>query len=156
MSEFVETHLVKATFNPTGVTGERTQAAHPLAVYVPMNAIITRAYYDVITAFTSTAGGTGKATIALHVKTADDLVAAIAIEDVSVVWAAGVHGTLAGSPILGSDAATETKCTAILYSAVRATSMIKTDATYEVTATVGTCALTGGKLNLYIEYIMST
>src|SRR5690348_3842184 len=71
-----------------------TIAAHGLGVYIPSKAIITKAWVDVVTTFTS---ATDAATIALKVQSANDLVAAIAISDASNVWDAGLHGALPGS-----------------------------------------------------------
>jgi len=158
MNQFLERHVVKAVFDAaatdTSDVSNLTADAHPLGVYIPDNAIVVNAFYDVITTFTSTAGGTDKATVALMIQGAGDLVVAIAIET-GTPWDAGLHGTLAGSPAVGSDATTLTKGTSILFASVKAASFIKTTARREVTATVGTQALISGKLNLYIEYIMS-
>src|SRR5688572_9982316 len=81
--------IAVATFDPSANTGERTIAAHGLGVYLPDNAIITRAWVDVVTTFTSAGADAG--TIALHAQAANDIVAAIAISDASNVWDAGIH-----------------------------------------------------------------
>jgi len=138
-----------ATFDPSANTGERTVAAHGLAVYIPDNAVITRAWVDVVTTFTSAGADAG--TIALHVQAADDIVAAIAISDASNVWDAGIHGSKLGFPAL-ADTATET---ALVVAALFAGSMLKTTAVREITATVGGQALTAGKANIYVEFVIS-
>lgn len=138
-----------ATFNPTGDTSQRTIAAHGLGVYLPDNAVITNAWVDVITTFTS---ATDAATIALKVQSANDLVSAIAISDVSNVWDAGIHGCLPGSPVLGVEASHDT---AIELAALQAASMVKTTAEREITATVAVEALTAGKAVIYVEYVIS-
>lgn len=142
-------HVATATFDPSANTGERTVAAHTLGVYIPDNAVITRAWYDVVTTFTS---ANDSATIALHVQGANDLVAAIAISDASNVWDAGIHGTLIGYPNLGADAAHDS---ALEVAALFAGVMLKTTAERQLTATVAVQALTAGKLNLYVEYVIS-
>jgi len=141
--------IAVATFNPSANTGERTAAAHGLGVYIPDNAVITRAWVDVITTFQSAGADAG--TIALHLQSANDIVSAIAISDASNVWDAGIHGSKIGFPAL-ADTATDT---ALEVAALFAASMLKTTAIREVTATVGGQALTAGKLNVYLEYTIS-
>lgn len=144
--------LAVATFN-TAVTdsagaASTTIAAHGLGVYLPAKAIITKAWVDVVTTFTS---ATDAATIALKIEGANDLVAAIAISDASNVWDAGLHGALPGS----AAEATVAGDTAVLDAARNAASFIKTTAVREVIATVAVEALTAGKLNVFIEYCLS-
>jgi hypothetical protein len=141
--------LAVATFDPSGNTAERPIAAYGLGVFIPDNAVITKAWVDVVTTFTSAGADAG--TIALKVQSADDIVAAIAISDASNVWDAGIHGSKIGFPAL-ADTATET---ALEVAALFAGSMLKTTAVRELTATVATQALTAGKLNLFVEYTIS-
>jgi hypothetical protein len=136
--------------NDSAGVSNKTVAAHGLGVYLPIGAVITRAWYQVKTSFLSTAGGSNLATIALSVNGANDLVAAIAIADGSNVWNAGVHGTLAGSYA----ERTVNADTAILDAASKAASMIgPVSAEKELTATVAVAALTAGKLILWVEYV---
>ena len=158
MSELRNLHHVKAVFDTSttdsaGVSN-KTITTHGLGVYLPKNAVITRAFYDVTTTFAD--GVADAATIALNALSAGDLVVAIAIADVSAVWTAGIHSTLAGSPALGSDYQTADACTAIIYGARIAASMIKETSTTEISATVGGVVLAAGKLNLFIEYFISS
>lgn len=139
-----------ATFDPSANTGERTADAHGLGVYIPDNAVITRVLVDVVTTFTD--GDTDAATIALHVQSANDIVAAIAISDASNVWDAGIRGSKIGYPNFGADAAHDS---ALEVAALFAASMLKTTAVREITATVATAALTAGKANIYVEYYVS-
>ena len=122
-----------ALFDPSAVAGQRTQAAHGLGVTLPDNAIIKRAWYDVLTTFQSTAGGTDKATIAISAEGANDIVAAVAIET-GAPWDGGLHDAIEDST---------------------AANMVKLTAARELTATVGVCALTAGKLLLFVEYVVS-
>lgn len=140
--------IAVATFDPSANTGERTVAAHGLGVYIPDNAIILEAWIDVITTFTSAGADAG--TIAIHVQSANDIVAAIAISDASNVWDAGVRGTKIGAIAISGDAATQ-----LVASAAEAASKIKTTAEREITATVATQALTAGKANIFVKYILS-
>jgi hypothetical protein len=125
-----------------------TIAAHGLGVYLPTKAIITRVWVDVVTTFTS---ATDAATIALKAQSANDIVSAIAISDVSNVWDAGIHGSKLGLPAL-ADTATET---ALAVSALFSASMLKLTAARELTATVAVEALTAGKANIFVEYVIS-
>ncbi len=140
--------IAVATFNPSATTGDRTIAAHSLGVYLPTKAIITKAWVDVVTTFTS---ATDAGTIALKVEGTGDLVAAIAISTTGDVWDAGLHGCLPGSYA----EATVAGDTAILDAARNAASFIKTTAVREITATVAVEALTAGKANIFVEYILS-
>ncbi len=144
--------LAVAVFDTAGTdssaAANTTIAAHGLAVYIPTKAIITKAWVDVVTTFTS---ATDAATIALKIQGTGDLVAAIAISDASNVWDAGVHGALPGSYA----EATVAGDTAILDAARNAASFIKLTAVREVIATVAVEALTAGKANIFIEYVLS-
>lgn len=124
-----------------------TIAAHGLGVYLPTKAVITNAWIDVITTFTS---ATDAATIAIKVQNANDIRAAIAISDASNVWDAGIGGTIVGTPSLDGNART-----AIAGGAANAAAMIKLTAERELTATVAVEALTAGKAIVYVEYYIS-
>lgn len=145
-------YVATAVFDTAGTdssgAANTTVAAHGLGVYLPINAIITNAYVDVITTFTSAADS---ATIALSVEGANDLTAAIAISNASNVWDAGLHGCLPGSYA----EATVAGDTAILDAARKAASYINLTAERELTATVAVQALTAGKLVLFVEYVLS-
>lgn len=138
-----------ATFDPSSNTAHRTVDAHGLGVFLPDNAVITRVLVDVVTTFTSAAD---TATIALHAQAADDIVAAIAINDATNVWDAGVHGSKIGFPNFGADAAHDS---AVEVAALFAASALKLTAERELTATVAVQALTAGKANIYVEYFIS-
>lgn len=137
-----------AAVNDSSGAANTTIAAHGLGVYLPTKAIIIDAWYDVITTFTS---ATDAATIALKSEGTGDLKAAIAIGDASNVWDAGLHGLLPGSYA----EATVAGDTAILDAARKAASLIKLTAARELTATVAVEALTAGKANIFVEYVLS-
>lgn len=139
-----------ATFDPSANTGDRTATAHGLGVYLPTKAIITKVWIDVVTTFTSPT--TDDASIAIHVQSADDIVAAITIDDASNVWDAGIHGSKIGFPNLGADAAHDS---ALEVAALFAGTYLKLTAVREITATVAVEALTAGKANVYVEYTLS-
>lgn len=109
----------------------KTVASHPQNVFIPANAVITRAYYVVNTAFTSASGNTG--TIAITDQTAGDIKAAVAVSDATLVGA-GANDTIV------SGAAT----THIINTAER-----------QLTFTVAVAALTAGKLTLVVEYYIA-
>lgn len=141
-----------ATYDVSG--GDSGAAgAHTLGVYLPDNAIITRAWYDVVTTFTS---ATDAATIKLGLVTQDDdaFVAAIAISDGTNPWDAGLHGTLTAGTTTLTEAAPNTR-TQVVHAADIAAGYVKTTAERELVATVATETLTAGKLVLYVEYVLS-
>lgn len=92
---------------------------------LPIGAIVTQVYIDEVTNVTSG----GSATIALGANTTTDLIGATAI--------ASFSGIIAGTPT-GS-----------------AASMVKLTAARTLTATIGTAAITAGKLNVFVEYVVS-
>jgi hypothetical protein len=141
--------MAVAVFDPSGDTSHRTVAAHGLGVYIPSKAVITRVFYDVVTTFTS---ATDAGTVAIHAQSANDILAAVAISAAGDVLDAGLHGTKIGFPNFGADAAHDS---AVEVAALFAATMLKTTAEREITATVAVEALTAGKANIYVEYIIS-
>jgi len=123
------------TFDPSANTGERTIAAHGLGVTLPDNAVVLGGYIEILTTFQSAGADAG--TIALSVEGANDLVTATAISS-GTFWDA-VKGK-----VVVPDA---------LNAAGVATS-IKTSAAREITATVGSQALTAGKLVGWLFYVI--
>ena len=149
------TKLLTAEFDTAGNdssgVSNKTIAAHGLGVYLPDNAIIIRAWYDVITTFTS---ATDAGTIAIKAQTANDLVTAIAISDGSNVYDAGMHGTLTAGTTTLSEAAPNTR-TQIVHATDIIAGFIKLTAEREIVCTVAVEALTAGKLVLFVEYVIS-
>lgn len=92
---------------------------------LPDNAIVTRAWSDVVT--TATSGGA--ATVSIGIVSTVDIMAATAV--------ASVTGILEGIP----DGATA--------------NMIKLAAVKQVKVAIAVAALTAGKINVYIEYVLS-
>ncbi len=124
--------VARATYNPSATSGMRTIAPHGLGVTIPDKSILLGGFYQVNTTFAD--GASDNATIALHANSAGDLVAAIAISDVSTPWTAGLHVIV---PVI--DDLTK----AIVLTAAR-----------ELTATVAVHALTAGKLTLFVYYVV--
>lgn len=141
--------IAVATYDVTG-GDSGASGAHGLGVYIPSKAIITKAWVDVVTTFTD--GASDTATIALHVQAANDIVSALAIADATNVWDAGVHGSKIGFPNFGADAAHDS---ALEVAALFAGSYLKMTAVREITATVAIADLTAGKMNVYVEYVLS-
>lgn len=121
-------HMPGKAWAKFDATGGKAIGAHGLGLTLPVGAVITRAFYDVITTFTS---ATDAGTIALHLNAANDVVSAIAISNAANAWDAGLHIT----------AVIETAAT-----------MFKLTADRELTATVAVEALTAGILRVYVEY----
>lgn len=150
-NEFLTKKVVKIPFAYNGTDSQgaanSTVATHGTGVFIPANAVVTNAFYNVRTTFTSAADS---ATLALSIASAGDLVAAIAIDDASNVWDSGVHGTLLTAPNLGNDAAHDTALETI---ALFAALPLVMSAVKEVTVAVAVQALTAGEMDLYIEYV---
>lgn len=146
----VASAVYDAAGNDSAGVSNKTEAAHGLGVYIPINAIIVRAWYDVVTVFTSVTSDA--ATIALKIQGANDLVSANDIADSTNPYDAGLHSTLLGSPVLG--AATEHD-TALELGVLQVASFLKLTAERELTATVGVEAILTGKLVIFVEYVLS-
>lgn len=101
----------------------KTMAAHPLAVTIPDNAIVIGGSIDVITAVTSN----GDATVAISLVNANDLLTATGKASLAIK--------------------------AQLPLAAVISQPIKLEAAKAVTVTVGTAALTAGKINGYIIWM---
>lgn len=147
-TQYTAVAVYDTAVNDSAGVSNKTTAAHGLGVFIPTKAIITNAWWDVITTFTSAADS---ATIALSAQSAGDIVAAIAISTAGDVWDAGIHGGLMGSYA----EATVAGDSAILDAARKAASYVKTTAERELTATVAVQALTAGKAVLFVEYFIS-
>lgn len=109
------------------VGAEMAVGAHGLGVTIPDDAIITRAYFEVKTAFVST-GNNG--TLAIHAQAADDLYVAA---DPDQLQAGSINECIPDGT---------------------AAKMIKLTAARELTATVATNKFTAGKAVVFVEYIL--
>lgn len=98
---------------------------------IPDNAIIVRGVVDVLTTLTTASADAG--TIALHVKTANDIKAAVAVSHESNVWDAGIQAVVPTG----------------------AANAVKTTAKSDVIATVAIQAVTAGKFLVFLEYYVS-
>lgn len=98
------------------------------AAILPLNAVVTNVTCSVLTAVTSA----GSATVALKLLTSADLMAATAKASLA-------SGFVAGAPV-GTAATWVGPVTA--------------QAGTQIKATVGTAALTAGKLNYFVEYVI--
>jgi hypothetical protein len=126
-------HCLRCTFDPSANTGERTIAAHAVAETLPDNAMVVRAYYTVMTTFTS---ATDAATISIGIPTDDaaGIVAAIAISNGANPWDAGnAEGIQDGTAANFSEVCTAERA---------------------ITFTVAVEALTAGKVILFLEYVI--
>lgn len=145
-------YVASAIFDTAGLdsagVANTAIGTHGLGVYIPTKAVITNAWYDVITTFAS--AGTDAGTIALQVQTAGDLKVAIAISAAGDVFDAGIRGTLVGYPAISGDAVT-----ALANIAAVAATFIKTTAERELTVVTAGQVLTAGKLVLHVEYYIS-
>jgi hypothetical protein len=126
--------VARATFDPSAVSGQRTATAHDLGVTIPDKGIVIGGFVDVVTTFED--GASDNATIAISVEGANDIVSAIAISNGANPWDAGKHAIIpkANTPEL----------TGIKATAARA-----------ITATVAVHALTAGKAEIFLYYVLS-
>lgn len=111
-------------------TGGKAIGAYSLGLTIPKGAHVTKAYYKVLTTFTS---ATDAATIALKVVSANDVVSAVAIVTAGDVWDAG-------------------GCVVCIPTGSMGNELAATTADTDVTATVAVEALTAGKLVLFVEW----
>ena len=104
-----------------------------LGVTLPDNAVIVGGFVDVVT--TAITAGADAGTMAIHVQTAGDIVAAVAVSNGANPWDEGLHAIVpkANTP----------ESTGIKLTAAR-----------EVTATIATQAFTAGKFTVFLYYLM--
>lgn len=120
---------IKCVFDPSAVTGDRTIAAHACSGVIPKNSYVTKAYYKVITTFTS---ATDAGTIAVSITGANDIVSAVSIATGTTWDASGIiiaipTGSMANEVAVTADSSP--------------------------TFTVAVEALTAGKLVMWFEYV---
>jgi hypothetical protein len=129
--------IARATFD-FAVDGGTHNTDYDMGVNLPDNAVVTRAWYEVITTFES--GGTDAATLGIGLPTDDaqGLVAFTAISTTGDVWDAGYHEAIQ----TGTAANFSTKTT----DARAVTFSISSSAAGDITA---------GALVLFAEYVVS-
>ncbi len=125
-----KTGTAKCVFDPSATTASRTVAAHTCDLKLPKNSYVTKAYYHVITTFTS---ATDAGTIAVSITGANDIVSAVAIST-GTTWDSG-HDIIIAIPT--GALSNEVAVTADSY----------------LTFTVAVEALTAGKLVFWVEYV---
>lgn len=123
--------IAHGIFNPTGVAGDRTTAAHTLGATIPDKSFVSGVWYWVETTCTSSSDA---ATIAISIEGANDVVTATAISTAGDIW------DTSAKPVEGVTKI-ETTSSWLLTTAARA-----------LTATVAIEALTGGKIHVFAEY----
>lgn len=109
-----------------------------LGVTIPDNALIRRAWYEVITTFTS---ATDAATIALNIPTDGDLIDAIAISAGTNVWDEGLHDIVNAANVAEDVDAP--------------TGYLKLTGAREVSLVIAVEAVTAGKAIFFIDYVVS-
>ena len=117
----------RAVYEVDSGTGEGAVGAHGLGVYLPADAIVRQAWFQIVEQFTDNGSGT----IALSCATANDIYSAADITGQSA------NAIIAGVP-----------------TGVAAT-MFHTEAGCELTATVATASHNAGKLVLFVDYVVS-
>lgn len=135
--------ILKATFD---ATDGKAIGTHNLAGKLPVGAIITDAFIDVTTTFTS---ATDAATISVGTQTAADLVAATAISAARNIWDAGRKKTLVGNYALDGNALTQ-----VAMADAEAGTLIKVATSAKpVSIVVASEALTAGVFTVFVEYV---
>lgn len=125
--------VARFTFDPSATAGMRTVAPHDLGVTLPAHAIVMGGFVDVNTAFTSENANNG--TIAISVEGANDIITA---------------GAVSGEPYVAIG-----RKAIVPKANTPETTAVKTTVARAITATVGTSALTAGKLTGFLYYVVS-
>jgi hypothetical protein len=131
--------VARFTFDPSAVAAQRTVDAHGLGVTLPDNAIVLGGGVEILTTFHSptTGAGVDKATMALSILGANDLITATAIES-GTFWDAVKYKVVVPDGLAAAGVATPIKLTAAK----------------EVTMTVGVDPLDAGKLVGWLFYVI--
>ena len=154
-------YVARATWNAatTNLANDASASATAGSVWIPEGALITKAYYHVHTTFAD--GNDDSQTLALgYTGATGAFVAAIAISATGTngvaggQWDAGIHGTLVGMGAnLGADSARDSALEVI---ALNAATSIATTANVELLLTTADDeAVEVGKLDLYVEYVLT-
>ena len=133
----LQTRIARATYD-FAVDGGTHNTAYDMGISMPDNAVITRAWYEVITTFQSGGSDAVKMSIGLPTDDANAIIAFTAISTTGDVWDAGDHEAIQ----TGTAANFSTKTTA----ARAATFSISSSAAGDLTA---------GALVLFLEYVIS-
>lgn len=104
-----------------------------LGVTLPDNAIVVGGFVDVVT--TCVTAGADAGTLAIHVQSANDIVSAIAVNNGANPWDAGLHAIVPKSNTPESTG-------------------IKLTAAREITVTIAGQAVTAGKFNVFLHYVV--
>lgn len=121
--------MIHAVWDPSGVSAQRSVGAHSLGVTMPAHSIITHSFFYTKTSVVST---NNDGTIAFSCTSANDILSAADIDSSS-----GVAGQIGAGVSVGT----------------AATMKIGDGCT--VTATVAVDAFTAGKIDLYLEYVVT-
>lgn len=122
--------VARVTWDPSGVSGDRTVAAHTSGVTIPANAVIRQVWFYTKTSLVS---ASNNGTIAVSCNSANDIFSAADIDATT-----GVAGQI------GSGVETGT-----------AANMLKVSTACDVTFTVAVNAFTAGKMDWFIEYVVA-
>lgn len=126
--------VIQFTFDTAGVdssgVSNKTVAAHGTGVKLPAHSIIVGGFVDTNTAFTSE---NTTATIAIHIESANDIISAAQIN--------GSPGSAIGRKAIAPKAHTPESTS------------VKTTEEREIKVTIGTEALTAGKLTGYLYFL---
>lgn len=127
--------VARITFDPTSDSSLRSTGNHFSTIGLLLNTVITRAWYEVITTFTS---ANDSATLSIGISSDDEagIKAAIAISNGGNPWDAGYHECI-------QDGAATNFANKVTQSG------------QPIKFIVGTQALTGGKLILFLEYVQA-
>ena len=140
--------MAVATYDVSGGDSGAT-GTFQTGIFIPAKAIITEVLIDVVTTFAD--GASDGATIAVgYTGSTGAFTAALAISDASNIWDAGVHGTKVGNFALDGNSLSQ-----IAMAAARAATFVKLSAEKEIVVAVATAALTAGKMNIYVKYLIS-
>ncbi len=122
--------VARVTWDPSGVSGDRTVAAHASGVVIPANAIIKQVWFYTKTSLVSTSND---GTIAVSCNSANDIFSAADIDATS-----GVAGQIGAGVETGI-----------------AANMLKVSTACDITFTVAVHAFTAGKMDWFIEYVVA-
>lgn len=122
--------VARITWDPTGVSGDRTVANHASGVTIPANAVIRQVWFYTKTSLVS---ASNNGTIAVQCNNANDIFSAADIDA-----STGVAGQIGSGVPIGT-----------------AATMLKVTTACDITFVVGTNAFTGGKMDWFIEYVIA-
>jgi len=158
-ARYKRSYIIKAKYNYDDNGG--TIGTYGLGAIIPDGAIVTRAFYNVNTTFTTDGADAG--TIAIQLEAANDIVSALTVSNAACIWDAGIHSTKVPFGAVASALADGTYAADPEGGIINDVGNLKEQGTppyiittedRELSVVVATQDVTAGDMDIYVEYVI--